>query len=85
DLFPMLDRDRDGRLSAEEIQEGLAGLRETDFDDDESLSVAELQPFPRSIVEARRQQSAAESPDIPVLSVSTAKDRQSAVDRILQT
>ena len=82
DLFPMLDRDRDGRLSGDEVRQGLAMLRSTDFDDDESLSVAELQPFPRSIVEARRQEAAAESPDIPVLSLSTAADRKTAAERI---
>lgn len=82
DLFPMLDLDRDGRLSGDEVRQGLAILRSTDFDDDESLSVAELQPFPRSIVEARRQEAATESPDIPVLSLSTAAERKTAAERI---
>jgi len=84
DLLPMLDRDRDGRLSADEVRDGLAILRSTDFDDDESLSVAELQPFPRSMVEARRQQAAIEAPDVPVLSLTSPQDRKIAADRILR-
>lgn len=84
DLFPMLDRNGDGRLSTEEVEKGISMLRGNDFDDDESLSVAELQPFPRSIIDARRQQAAIESPDIPVLSLSSEKERDVACDRILE-
>jgi Ca2+-binding EF-hand superfamily protein len=83
DLLPMLDADDDGRLTMDELRHGQSKLRPTDFDDDEALSVAELQPFPRSILDAKRQQAAIESPEIPVISVSTPEDRAEAVKRLL--
>lgn len=48
-LHPRLDIDDDGQVSADELAAGLTSLSPFDFDDDESLSAAELQPFPRAM------------------------------------
>lgn len=63
-----LDLDKDGRITRDEIVAGLERLRSLDFDDDDALSVAELQPFPRSIVEARqvREREQSESLLLPI-------------------
>jgi Ca2+-binding EF-hand superfamily protein len=45
-LLPRLDADGDGQVSVDELTHGAAHLHPFDFDDDESLSAAELQPFP---------------------------------------
>jgi Ca2+-binding EF-hand superfamily protein len=48
-LHPRLDRDGDGQVAIEEVLSGVKSLTPFDFDDDQSLSAAELQPFPRSM------------------------------------
>lgn len=48
-LHPRLDGDGDGQVSIDELLTGLSALSPFDFDDDQSLSAAELQPFPRSM------------------------------------
>lgn len=77
-LFDDLDTDRNGRISGEEIERGWEQLRNFDFDDDETLSVAELQPFPLSIVRAQQQATADEEP-LPLLFLRNADEIESGV------
>lgn len=57
-LFEDLDLNKDGKITGEEVEQGLQVLRAFDFDDDETLSVAELQPFPLSVIQAQEQMRA---------------------------
>lgn len=69
-LYEDLDLNHDGRIDAVEVEQGLTILRSLDFDDDETLSLAELQPFPNSILQAR-QRAAAQSQPNPLLMISS--------------
>ena len=66
-LYPRLDVDADGQVSTEELTEGLSLLEPFDFDDDESLSAAELQPFPASMQASQAMQMKAEQSPFVVL------------------
>jgi Ca2+-binding EF-hand superfamily protein len=44
DLIGKLDRDADGRLSKEELENALQTLHKLDLDDDETISISELTP-----------------------------------------
>lgn len=79
-LHPRLDRDRDGQVSLEEISFGLRSLNPFDFDDDESLSAAELQPFPRSM---RASAGERDLGDGPFLVLDDTSDRASIARRLL--
>src|SRR5690606_37917236 len=59
-LVDALDGDGDGVLSVEEVVSSARLLSRYDLDDDESLSVSELQPFPQSIRQAMQQQAVEE-------------------------
>ncbi|MCA9075645.1 MAG: EF-hand domain-containing protein [Planctomycetaceae bacterium] len=52
-LHPRLDRNGDRQISRDEIEAGIETLRQFDFDDDETFSPAELQPFPQSMIDAQ--------------------------------
>ncbi|MEZ6050444.1 MAG: EF-hand domain-containing protein [Planctomycetaceae bacterium] len=52
-LHPRLDRNGDRQISRDEIEQGIETLRQYDFDDDETFSPAELQPFPQSMIDAQ--------------------------------
>lgn len=82
-LFDELDLDRDGRITAAELTDGLERLRRSDFDDDETLSVAELQPFPLSIVRARQQAAEADAEQVPLIALASATDRETAAARLI--
>jgi Ca2+-binding EF-hand superfamily protein len=81
-LFEDLDIDGDGRISAEEVEQGLAILRYSDFDDDDTLSVTELQPFPLSVVQARQQARTDEAP-LPLLALDDDDSLTAAVTRLM--
>ena len=51
-LLKRLDQDHDGRLSLDELKRGFEILLDSDFDDDESLSLMELQPVPNAYLPA---------------------------------
>ena len=44
-LGSLVDSDNDGRVSSEELGDGLYTLRFRDLDDDQTFSVSELLPF----------------------------------------
>lgn len=56
-LLETLDANHDGVLSLEEVANSSHLLAHYDLDDDESLSVNELQPFPQSVRQAQRQKA----------------------------
>ncbi|MCA9000205.1 MAG: hypothetical protein KDA80_24620 [Planctomycetaceae bacterium] len=78
-----LDLDGDGRMTSSEIQQGLQRLRSLDFDDDDALSVAELQPFPRTMVDARQQQRRNETVQ-RIFAINTHDERNLAAERCLK-
>ncbi|HTI52225.1 MAG TPA: hypothetical protein VL475_14780, partial [Planctomycetaceae bacterium] len=56
DLFPLLDQDRDGKLSADELRTAPARLQQYDRDEDDVLEIQELQQaLPGEQVTARRE------------------------------
>ncbi|MEW4488736.1 hypothetical protein AB1L42_11670 [Thalassoglobus sp. JC818] len=61
-LYDDLDLNSDGRIDGDEVTQGLEILKALDFDDDETLSVAELQPFPLSVIQAQQESSTNNSP-----------------------
>ena len=76
-----LDADGDGKVSQSEIEDGMAMLRRFDYDDDETLSIGELQPFPTTILQSQRQSG--QSTESPILALATPEQRALARDRLL--
>lgn len=64
DLFSLLDLNRDGRLSRDELEAAPKTLHKLDLDDDETLTVDELQPLRNPQV-----------PQIPAIPSSQATDQ----------
>jgi len=81
-LYSELDLDNDGRIDSDEVSNGLNELQQFDFDDDETLSVAELQPFPNSVLLAQRQEQARNEPT-PLTLLETDEQRMQAAQRCL--
>jgi len=79
-LQDALDLDRNGVLSVDEVINAAKALSRYDLDDDESLSVNELQPFPQSVRQAQRQQAVAEGRGSRVFLL----DGASAFDRVME-
>ena len=79
-IYPRLDVDDDGQVSTDELTEGLALLEPFDFDDDETLSAAELQPFPASMQASQMMSMRAEQSPFIVLNDNT--DRVDVVRRL---
>lgn len=82
-LTQPLDLNGDEQVSREEVEQGLATLHQFDFDDDEALSVAELQPFPTAIRQALLLQQATEPAQLPIVAIDTADECQIASSRII--
>ncbi|SFI89867.1 EF-hand domain-containing protein [Planctomicrobium piriforme] len=78
-----LDLNHDGRIDAVEIQQGFEALKSFDFDDDETLSVAELQPFPLSVRQAQRQAQVDSDPS-PLHFISTPEECETVAEVIWQ-
>ena len=82
-LFGPLDIDGDEHVGSDEIESGLAILHINDFDDDGTLSLAELQPYPTAMRLAIQQQQAEDSGDIPLVTLMTKTERDEARKRLL--
>lgn len=77
-----LDVDGDELITRAEIEQGMLVLRPYDFDDDETLSVAELQPFPTAILQAQQQERLSRPAELAVVALDNAEHRQVALQRI---
>lgn len=80
-LHSELDVNHDGKVSQSEIESGMIALRQFDFDDDETLSIGELQPFPTAIRQAQRQSN--QSAETPVAALYTTEQREQVHKRLL--
>jgi Ca2+-binding EF-hand superfamily protein len=80
-LVERLDQDHDASISATELLSGIAMLRSSDLDDDESVSVGELQPFPRQ--QAVQRPITPEAIQAPIIPVDRDDEVRVAVDRVL--
>ena len=80
-LVERLDQDHDGAISATELLTGLSGLRQSDLDDDESISVGELQPSPRQ--QGLQRPLNAEAIQAPIIPVDREDEVRVAVERVL--
>jgi Ca2+-binding EF-hand superfamily protein len=78
-----LDANGDALVSRDEIEAGLGTLHVNDFDDDGTLSVAELQPYPTAMRQAIQRQEAEAAMDVPLLVIMTDADRSLAAERML--
>ncbi|MEZ5943005.1 MAG: EF-hand domain-containing protein [Planctomycetaceae bacterium] len=84
-LYSELDANQDDRITPEEFEDGLGRLLLSDFDDDETLSVAELQPYPLSVIQAQQQQEAMNSADsLPLMLATTDEERAQTAERLLR-
>jgi Ca2+-binding EF-hand superfamily protein len=81
-LVDLLDRDGDGIVSLEEVVHSAAAMRALDLDDDEMLSVAELQPYPASIRQARAQERADDPQVALIVALDSPDDVDAAIKRI---
>jgi Ca2+-binding EF-hand superfamily protein len=81
-LHPRLDTDDDGQVSTEELESGLVSLGPYDFDDDESLSAAELQPFPRAM-RAAAAEDILDVGEAPFVALDDDVDTETLLRRLL--
>lgn len=69
DLFPQLDTNGDGQLSKAELSAIRRMLRKLDVNDDESFSMAELQPFEDPSVPRNANDAVAPSSDLAFITI----------------
>ena len=81
-LHPRLDTNDDGQVSPAELESGLAALGPYDFDDDESLSAAELQPFPRAM-RAAAAEDVLDVGEAPFVALNEQVDTEALMRRLL--
>ena len=81
-LFSELDANRNGRADPEEIEQGFELLRAFDFDDDGALAVAELQPFPLSVLQASQEEKTEED-SMLLFVISNERERSAAATAML--
>lgn len=82
-LVERLDEDHDGAISSAELLVGMSALRQSDLDDDESVSVGELQPYPRQ--QGLQRPQTPEAIQAPIVPVNQDDEVQVAVERVLST
>lgn len=82
ELIPRLDDDHDQSISSQELLGGLLLLRHADLDDDEAVSIAELQPNPRRAIPNPRSTPATNP--TPVFPLNTPAELTIAVQQLLQ-
>lgn len=83
-LFQKLDANGDGKLSVDELTNALEVLRKLDRDDDETISVAELQPLngqPRAV--QRPGMNPAPTPTNPFVSLVSGESLPKLIRRIV--
>ncbi|MBS0202076.1 MAG: hypothetical protein JSS49_04190 [Planctomycetes bacterium] len=83
-LFQRLDVNADNKLSVEELKNALEVLRKLDRDDDETISIAELQPLaaaPQAIPRTRMTNAAV--PPNPFVSVASGESIPKLIRRLV--
>lgn len=86
-LFPLLDADHDGRLSAGELAAAQEKLVERDFDDNGVITPGELILDPKAIAAASDPDSAESDLDpseTPVLAIDAATTASQVADRLIK-
>lgn len=84
-LFDRLDANSDKKLSVEELSQALEVLRKLDRDNDETISVAELQPLatqPRAPNRAMNNNTPA--PAVPFVSLASGESIQKLIRRVIE-
>ena len=84
-LFARLDTNGDGKLSAAELTGALLTLRKLDLDDDETISLAELNPINNQFaVQQQLQQNGARTPSTsPFLGPGSDESLQKQIRRLI--
>ncbi|HEY3965644.1 MAG TPA: hypothetical protein VGM05_13890 [Planctomycetaceae bacterium] len=84
DLFSLLDVNRDGRLSREELSIAAKTLRKLDFDEDETFTIDELQPFRNPQIPQAPLAPSALGTDQPFLALDDDQSIAQATDQLLK-
>ncbi len=84
-LFKLLDTDKDGKLSREELLQAEAALRALDQDDDETISIQELIPNNGAFPFALPGPAMPAGADAPLLLIDPADSGARLADRLLKT
>ncbi len=84
DLFSLLDVNRDGRLSREELSIAAKTLRKLDFDEDETFTIDELQPFRNPQIPQAPMVQSALGTDQPFLTLDDEQSIAQAADQLLK-
>ena len=84
-LFARLDTNGDGKLSAAELTGALLTLRKLDLDDDETISLAELNPINNQFaIQQQQQQNGARTPSTsPFLGPGSDESLQKQIRRLI--
>ncbi len=84
-LFARLDTNGDGKLSAAELTGALRTLRKLDLDDDETISLAELNPINNQFaVQQQQQQNGVRTPSTsPFLGTGSDESLQKQIRRLI--
>jgi Ca2+-binding EF-hand superfamily protein len=84
-LFNQLDRNKNGKLSKAEFAAARTSLQKLDLDDDETISIEELQAFrnPYLFARRRREQNSPSPIPIPIISISSNDSPAKTVRRLL--
>jgi Ca2+-binding EF-hand superfamily protein len=86
-LFPLLDSDQDGKLSAGELAAAETRLRARDFDDNGAITPGELILDPKALAAAsspNAAEPALDASETPVLAVDAATTADELADRLLK-
>ncbi len=84
DLFALLDLNRDGRLSREEVSAAAQALHKLDLDDDETFTIDELQPYRNPQVPQVPALAGNQATDQPFLLLDDVESIAKAVEQLQQ-
>lgn len=83
DVFSRLDANGDGRLSADELRAAPKALRKLDFDDDETFSIEELEPFRGQPQQRVVEQPGVSGRELPFVLLSGTEPIETTAARLL--
>ncbi|MBI3860886.1 MAG: EF-hand domain-containing protein [Planctomycetia bacterium] len=84
DLFSLLDLNRDGRLSREELAAATTTLRKLDLDEDETFSIDELQPFRNPQIPQAPMPVAAQGADQPFIDLADEQGLEKIAEQLMK-